>query len=174
LEWGKTFKRLSEIYDSPFQHRSSDEPVKVAVLDTGVDRNHPDFQHPRSKPKKGGIIRPVRGEEEQIKRIKASQNFCDHRKDVEDVTDIDGHGNLTHVVGIILRLAPAADLYIARVCEGDESYGRSSIAPKTNVSKEKLKQSVDAKKVHPSGVERVILHFFPPLKKNPSHYCADF
>lgn len=153
LEWGKTFKRLSEIYGSRFQHTSSDEPVKVAILDTGIDRNHPDFQHPRSKPKKGGIIRPVRGEEEQIKRIKASQNFCDDREDVEDVTDIDGHG--THVAGIILQLAPAAELYIARVCEGDESYGRSSIAPKANVRNEKLKQSVDAKKVHPSRVERV-------------------
>jgi subtilisin family serine protease len=157
LEWDKTFKRLSEIYGSRFQHTSSDEPVKVAILDTGIDRNHPDFQHPRSKPKKGGIISPVRGEEEQIKRIMASQNFCDDRKDVEDVTDIDGHG--THVAGIILQLAPAAELYIARVCEGDESYGRSSVAPKANVPNEKLKQSVDAKKVHPSRVERV--RFFP-------------
>lgn len=152
LEWGKTFKRLSEIYGNRFQHTSSDEPVKVAILDTGIDRNHPDFQHPRSKPKKGGIIRPVRGEEEQIKRIKASQNFCDDRKDVDDVTDIDGHG--THVAGIILQLAPAAELYIARVCEGDESYGRSAVAPKANVPNESPKQSVDAKKVHPSRVER--------------------
>lgn len=131
---------------------SNDEPVKVAILDTGIDRNHPDFQHPRSKPKKG-IMSPVRGEENQIKRIKASQNFCDDRKDVEDVTDIDGHG--THVAGIILQLAPAAELYIARVCEGDESYGRSSVTSEANVPNKQLKQSVDAKKVHPSRVERV-------------------
>ncbi|KAF4637697.1 hypothetical protein G7Y89_g389 [Cudoniella acicularis] len=115
LEWGKTFKSLSRIYGSRFQHMFSDEPVKVAILDTGIDRNHPDFQHPRSRPRKGGIISPVEGEEAQIKRIKVCQNFCDDRIDVGDVTDIDGHG--THVAGIILQLAPRAELYIARAIE---------------------------------------------------------
>jgi subtilisin family serine protease len=134
---------------------SSDDSVKIAILDTGIDRNHPDFQHPRSKPKKGGTISPVKGEEEQIKRINACRNFCDDRKDVEDVTDVDGHG--THVAGIILQLAPRAELYIARVCQGDESYGRSSSASKTNIPNEMLKQSADAKKVHPSRVERARL-----------------
>ncbi|KAH8587056.1 hypothetical protein B0O99DRAFT_694834 [Bisporella sp. PMI_857] len=154
LEWGRTFKTLSQIYGSRFQHTLSDEPVKVAIFDTGIDRTHPDFQYPRSKPKRSGTISPVRGEVEQIKRIKACQNFCDDRKDVEDVTDIDGHG--THVAGIILQLAPAAELYIARVCEGDERYGRSPSASKANEANEKLKSSVDTKKVYPSRVEKAM------------------
>jgi subtilisin family serine protease len=96
---------------------------------------------------------PARGEEAQIKRIKECRNFCGDRKNTEDVTDIDGHG--THVAGIILQLAPRAELYIARVCQGDESYGKSSLAPKANVPNEKPKQSADATKVRPSRVEKV-------------------
>ncbi|KAI1744742.1 peptidase S8/S53 domain-containing protein [Xylaria scruposa] len=152
LEWGRTFKSLSRIYSSRFQHTFSDEPVKVAVLDTGIDKTHPDFQRPRSKSQKGGIISPVEGEERQVERIKACQNFCGDREDVNDVTDVDGHG--THVAGIILQLAPKAELYIARVCQGDEDYGRNSLTSK--VTAEKLKQSADVKKVLPDRVEWAI------------------
>ncbi|PWK88218.1 subtilisin family serine protease [Lentzea atacamensis] len=68
--------------------------VKVAVLDTGVDQNHPDL--------KG--------------RIKATKDFTEQ----DDVTDEHGHG--THVAGIIAGsgpepgTAPDADLLIGKVC----------------------------------------------------------
>lgn len=153
MEWSKSFKTLCRIYSSRFQHTSTDKPVKVAILDTGVDQNHPDFQNPRSKPKSDGTISPVKGEEIQIKRIKACKNFCDDREDAEDVTDIDGHG--THVAGIILQLAPRAELYIARVCQGDDSYGRDGSRLGAKLPSGKLKQLADAKKVHPRRVERV-------------------
>lgn len=53
--------------------------------------------------------------------------------DENDVQDLDGHG--TQVAGIILRLAPKAELYIARICEGDVNFGVA----------EKDKQAVDRK-----------------------------
>ncbi|MFS8099708.1 S8 family serine peptidase [Lentzea alba] len=68
--------------------------VKVAVLDTGVDQNHPDL--------KG--------------RIKATKDFTSET----DATDEHGHG--THVAGIIAGsgpepgTAPDADLLIGKVC----------------------------------------------------------
>jgi hypothetical protein len=63
----------------------------------------------------------VKGELAQIQRVKAYRNFyIQHGKAEEEeetnVNDHNGHG--TQVAGIILQLAPNADLYIARVCAG--------------------------------------------------------
>jgi subtilisin family serine protease len=158
MKWGETFRRLSRTYSKCFQPMS-EEPIKVAILDSGIDLNHPDFKHPRSKLKKDGNISPAKGEQTQVNRIRAWRNFCIDRTDArggmdfEDVTDMDGHG--THVAGIILQLAPCAELYIARVCEGDESYGRCSKAPQPHVPNNKSNHASDAKNVSPQGVEDV-------------------
>ncbi|KAL7931977.1 peptidase S8/S53 domain-containing protein [Trichoderma chlorosporum] len=136
LQWGLTFKTLCQTYNERFQYTLSDESVKVAILDTGVDLKHLDFLQPRSKLRRSGKISSVKGEEAQIGRIKSCQNFCDDRSDMEDVTDIDGHG--THVAGIILQLAPTAELYIARM------------------PRDRLKQLEGDKKVYPDRVERAI------------------
>ncbi|MEV6243380.1 S8 family serine peptidase [Lentzea sp. NPDC051838] len=69
--------------------------VKVAILDTGVDQNHPDLAG----------------------RLKATKSFTEDN----DVTDVVGHG--THVAGIVAGkgpepgVAPDADLLIGKVCE---------------------------------------------------------
>ncbi|MGN9795717.1 S8 family peptidase [Streptomyces sp. OZ13] len=83
--------------------------VKVAVLDTGIDADHPDF---------AGLI-------------DATASFVPG----EAVTDVNGHG--THVAGTIVGsgaasggenkgVAPGADLYVGKVLGGAEGYGQDS------------------------------------------------
>lgn len=62
-------------------------------------------------------------EKPQIERMpmKYRKNFCGN--DENDVQDIDEHG--TQVASIILRLAPTAELCIARICDGDVNRGLS-------------------------------------------------
>ncbi|WP_433570289.1 S8 family serine peptidase [Streptomyces sp. CA-251247] len=83
--------------------------VKVAVLDTGIDVNHPDF---------AGLI-------------DGTASFVPE----ESVTDINGHG--THVAGTIVGsgaasrgdnkgVAPGADLFVGKVLGGEEGYGQDS------------------------------------------------
>ncbi|WP_251051301.1 S8 family serine peptidase [Streptomyces sp. ISL-86] len=83
--------------------------VKVAVLDTGIDVNHPDFD---------GLI-------------DGTASFVPD----EAVTDVNGHG--THVAGTIVGsgaasggdnkgVAPGADLFVGKVLGGKEGYGQDS------------------------------------------------
>ncbi|KAL2855140.1 hypothetical protein BJX68DRAFT_23369 [Aspergillus pseudodeflectus] len=116
----KTFQYLHATVDRRLQHKERDERVRIAILDTGIDLSHEDFVKPRTKDfhgKTGG--NPVKGELAQINRLKAYRNFCicdGNTEEETNVNDRNGHG--TQVAGIILRLAPNADLYIARVCAG--------------------------------------------------------
>ncbi|WP_240657846.1 S8 family serine peptidase [Streptomyces populi] len=83
--------------------------VKVAVLDTGIDVNHPDLAG----------------------AIDGTTSFVPG----EGVTDINGHG--THVAGTIVGsgaasagdykgVAPGADLFVGKVLGGAEGYGQDS------------------------------------------------
>ncbi|MFE1444243.1 S8 family serine peptidase [Streptomyces sp. NPDC058739] len=83
--------------------------VKVAVLDTGIDVDHPDL---------AGVI-------------DGAQSFVPG----EAVTDVNGHG--THVAGTIVGsgvasggdnkgVAPGADLYVGKVLGGTEGSGQDS------------------------------------------------
>jgi hypothetical protein len=83
-------------------------------LDTGIDEHHEDFQRARASAFHEGQPESADGEPTQIVRVVGKKNFCG--KDTDDVQDCDGHG--TKVAGIILRLAPRAELYIARICDG--------------------------------------------------------
>ena len=84
--------------------------IKVCVLDTGIDYNHPEFY------RSGQSI------------IMASQNFINDGKP----NAADGHGHGTHVAGTIAAqgsaidgVAPGVELYIARVL-GDDGSGTTS------------------------------------------------
>ncbi len=83
--------------------------VTVAVLDTGVDVNHPDLTN----------------------QIDATSSFVPG----EEVTDVNGHG--THVASTIVGtgaasdgtykgVAPGADLIVGKVLGGPEGYGQDS------------------------------------------------
>lgn len=69
--------------------------VRIAVLDTGVDPNHPDMDTERIRSVRSWVNGKNGGEEDR----QAGDEF--------------GHG--THTAGILLDLAPDADIYVAQI-----------------------------------------------------------
>ena len=99
IDWG-----LHTIMAPVAWEKTKGEGIKVAILDTGIDLNHPDL----------------------ITNIKKTANFTRSHRGVEDVQ---GHG--THVAGIvagvdndrgIIGVAPHAEIYAAKVL-GDNGSG---------------------------------------------------
>lgn len=82
---------------APTNNEKLRRPVRVAILDSGVDMADACL--------KGAA---------KAKRIKAMRNWTD--RDPDNWTDTYGHG--THVARLLIRVAPAADIYIARVSTG--------------------------------------------------------
>lgn len=73
------------------------KPVRIAIIDTGFDASHP-F---------------IRGQDNQLDaRIKAAQNFA-QGSNPRDIQDVVGHG--THALGLLLKVATCAEIYIAKV-----------------------------------------------------------
>ena len=73
------------------------EPVRIAILDSGLD--------PES---------PFLIEDQQLAnpRVKDARSFI-HGTGPHDVRDEIGHG--THALGLLLKVAPCADIYVARI-----------------------------------------------------------
>lgn len=119
----RTFEDLNRTWNSRFEFKESDDIVKIAILDTGIDLRHEDFRNMRAVAFYEGQPVSAQGETSQIERMpmKYRKNFCGN--DENDVQDLDGHG--TQVASIILRLAPRAELCIARICDGDVNRGLS-------------------------------------------------
>lgn len=89
-----------------FQASATDERIRIAVLDTGID----DGKYAKNKNKE--LEKPP------WKQVVARSNFCIPKEENPNTNthDLDGHG--TKVTSIILHLAENIDLYIARVCRG--------------------------------------------------------
>ncbi|KAI2466433.1 ankyrin [Annulohypoxylon bovei var. microspora] len=117
----KTFDELLRTWKCYFDFKDKDKRIRVAVLDTGIDLDHEDWLQPRALGFEHSKPVPASGEPIQIDRIKNKMNFCSGSE--TDVQDLDGHG--TQVAGIILRLAPRADVDVARVCVGNRNRGIS-------------------------------------------------
>lgn len=79
--------------------RFSPKPVRIAVLDTGIDKN--------SGAIRGGL---------RTHRIQHQNCRSWVGNDSNDVHDYDGHG--TRIAELILRVAPEADIYICKVFNG--------------------------------------------------------
>ncbi|OTA69997.1 ankyrin [Hypoxylon sp. EC38] len=124
----KTFDDLIKTWHDYFDFKEADRKVRVAVLDTGIDLDHEDWLQPRAVRFEHNKPVPAKGEPRQIDRIRNKMNFCAGSEN--DVHDFDGHG--TQVAGIILRLAPRAEVDIARVCIGNKNRGLREVEKVAN------------------------------------------
>ncbi|KAL8296015.1 hypothetical protein RB600_001482 [Gaeumannomyces tritici] len=117
-----SFDKFREQYIVPKfkEGRAGRKRIRIAVLDTGIDRDE-----------MRACLDVVAATREQHKcpkkdrdPIKETRSFTGVRGDNEE--DNCGHG--THVTSIILRLAPEADLYIAKVASGTRFDNPAGIA----------------------------------------------
>lgn len=112
--------------------------MKIAILDTGIDLDHDEWKLPRIIGFKNGEAIRETQELPQKKRIIGWKNFAEGSE--TDITDTDGHG--TMIAGIILRLAPQAQIYVARVCEGNRNRGNESATAETVVKNPKPEATI--------------------------------
>lgn len=82
------------------------EPVRIAILDSGWDPENP-------------LIMTDQGRDP---RIRAWQSFVNGTAD-NDIRDEIGHG--THALGLLLKVATCAEVYVARVA-GRETLDRAT------------------------------------------------
>ncbi|KLU90407.1 hypothetical protein MAPG_10261 [Magnaporthiopsis poae ATCC 64411] len=72
--------------------------VKIAILDTGIDMTNEIFNNPEAK-----------------QRIKQREDFL--REDPSQTVAHDECGHGSHCAGLLRRVAPAADIYVARIAK---------------------------------------------------------
>jgi subtilisin family serine protease len=87
------FKYLAPFQDEVAKLRTDDVRIRIAMLDTGMDEKHDAFQKTRQQ----GLILSGKG-------------FPDNLLPFEDK-----HGHGTHAASVLLRTAPTAELFIARI-----------------------------------------------------------
>lgn len=94
--WKRKFQAVYEKFITPCISSAPSAPhVKIAVLDTGVDLNHPDIQA-------------------CAENIKARHNWLREGAKTT-VHDLDGHG--TFVAGVLFDYAPDAEIYVAKIAD---------------------------------------------------------
>ncbi|KAI5460412.1 peptidase S8/S53, subtilisin/kexin/sedolisin [Mariannaea sp. PMI_226] len=91
------------------QRTLSGERIRIAVLDTGYDPESIFFS---SKVRK----QRIKGWNDYVKKIVADTDEVEEFDSVKTTAtpeDNDGHG--THVLSVLMKVAPAADIYVARI-----------------------------------------------------------
>ena len=83
-----------------------EKAVRIAILDTGVDFTHPQIQAARLA-KRIVAYFPESTEKNRHSEFNSAQFYQD------------SHGHGTHVTSVLLRTAPNARIYIAKVTEND-------------------------------------------------------
>ncbi|KAI9042815.1 intracellular serine protease [Aspergillus affinis] len=88
---------LSSIY--PYVDPDFDlaEPVRIAILDSGLDPENPFL---------------VEDQQRANPQIKDARSFV-YRTEPHDIQDEIGHG--THALGLLLKVAPGVEIYVARI-----------------------------------------------------------
>ncbi|KAL4874978.1 hypothetical protein BJY04DRAFT_211654 [Aspergillus karnatakaensis] len=88
---------LSSIHPYVDPDHEHAEPVRIAILDSGIDLQNPFLIEDRQRPNP---------------RIKEARSFV-HGTAPHDIQDEIGHG--THALGLLLTVAPGAEIFIARI-----------------------------------------------------------
>jgi subtilisin family serine protease len=98
---------LSSIYLYVDPNFDLAEPVRIAILDSGLDPENPFL---------------VEDQQRANPRIKEARSFVQGTKP-RDIRDEIGHG--THALGLLLKVAPGAEIYVARIAR------RETLEPNT-------------------------------------------
>ncbi|KAJ5770966.1 Peptidase S8/S53 subtilisin/kexin/sedolisin [Penicillium nucicola] len=88
-------QRLKDVFEK-YTTELPKDPVKIAVLDTGIDLIHP-------------------GIDACIEQVKGEYNWM-NEKFAKRVEDYNGHG--TFIAGLLLEYSPDAELYISKISDG--------------------------------------------------------
>ena len=90
---------LSSIYSYVDPVSDLVEPVRIAILDSGLDPENPFL---------------IEDQQLANPRIKDARSFV-HGTEPHDIRDEIGHG--THALGLLLKIAPCAEIYVARIAQ---------------------------------------------------------
>ncbi|PMD46968.1 subtilisin-like protein [Hyaloscypha variabilis F] len=101
--------RANNFYTEHIQNLSDDRKIRIAILDTGINEDHAFFK---------GVKRRRRAKDSPFKGM---QSF------IGDSNTADSFGHGTNVASLILKIAPEANLYIAKISKGQEEEGSEPI-----------------------------------------------
>lgn len=104
----KWLREIETVVHSWLPLSKVNDKIRIAILDTGVDLGHPYFD------------KPIRNGSTQTRRetINECKSFLPGKRGDEDAN---GHG--THAASLLVRLAPNAKVYVARVVDDDGEIG---------------------------------------------------
>ncbi|KAM5433434.1 hypothetical protein MferCBS31731_007069 [Microsporum ferrugineum] len=105
---------LSSIYPYVDPVSNLAEPVRIAILDSGLDPENPFL---------------IEDQQLANPQIKEARSFV-HGTGPHDIRDEIGHG--THALGLLLKVAPCAEIYVARIAR------RETLGPNTYVQQWKV------------------------------------